>query len=112
MHKYKVIIYWSNEDGAFVAEVPELPGCSAHGDTQQAALEQIGQAMDLWLETVREEECPQRIGTRRPFVVILEHAWRVLKEGQRKALGQWLVENTPRGTNLTIPDRNTKRKTP
>lgn len=54
MHKYEVIIYWSNEDGAFVAEVPELPGCSAHGDTQQAALEQIGQAMDLWLETAQE----------------------------------------------------------
>ncbi len=112
MHKYEVIIYWSNEDGAFVAEVPELPGCSAHGDTQQAALEQIGQAMDLWLETAREEEGPQRIGTRRPFVVIPERVWRARKEGPRKALGQWLVENTPRGTNLTLPDRNTKRKTP
>ena len=38
MHKYEVIIYWSNEDGAFIAEVPELPGCSAHGDTRSAAL--------------------------------------------------------------------------
>ena len=54
MHKYEVIIYWSNEDEAFVAEVPELPGCAAHGDTQQAALAEIGQAMDLWLETARE----------------------------------------------------------
>ena len=35
MHKYEVIIYWSNEDGAFVAEAPELPGCAAHGDTQE-----------------------------------------------------------------------------
>ena len=52
--KYEIIIYWINEDGAFVAEAPELPGCAAHGDTQQAALEQIGQAMDLWLETARE----------------------------------------------------------
>ena len=59
-----------------------------------------------------EEEGPQRIGTRRPFVVIPEHVWRARKEGPRKALGQWLVENTPRGTNLTIPDRNTNRKTP
>lgn len=32
MYKYEVIIYWSDEDGAFVAEVPELPGCAAHGD--------------------------------------------------------------------------------
>ena len=37
-----------------MAEVPDLPGCAAHGDTQQAALEQIGQAMDLWLEAALE----------------------------------------------------------
>ena len=54
MHKYEIIIYRSNEDGSFVAEAPELPGYAAHGDTQQAALKQIGQAMDLWLETARE----------------------------------------------------------
>ena len=54
MHKYEVIIYWSNENGVFVAEVPELPGCAAHGDTQQATLEQIIQAIDLWLETAQE----------------------------------------------------------
>jgi predicted RNase H-like HicB family nuclease len=33
MHKYEVIIYWSQEDTAFIAEVPELPGCMAHGGT-------------------------------------------------------------------------------
>ena len=38
MTKYEVIIYWSDEDQVFVAEVPELPGCSAHGSTQEAAL--------------------------------------------------------------------------
>ena len=54
MHKYEIIIYWSNEDDAYVAEAPELPGCAAHGDTQEAALLQIGQAIDLWLETARE----------------------------------------------------------
>ena len=54
MNKYEVIIYWSNENGVFVAEVPELPGCAAHGDTQQAALKQVGEAIDLWLETARE----------------------------------------------------------
>lgn len=41
MHKYEVIIYWSNDDGTFVAEVPELPGCSAHGDTKAAALQSV-----------------------------------------------------------------------
>ena len=54
LHKYEIIIYWSNEDGVYVAEAPELPGCTAHGDTQEAALEHIGQAVDLWLETARE----------------------------------------------------------
>ena len=37
MHKYEIFIYCSKEDGAFVAEVPELPGCAAHGDTQETA---------------------------------------------------------------------------
>lgn len=54
MHKYEVIIYWSTEDGAFVAEVPELPGCMAHGDTQETALRNVNQAMDLWLSTAKE----------------------------------------------------------
>ncbi len=54
MHKYEVILYWSNTDGAFVAEVPQLSGCAAHGDTQLAALEQVNLAMDLWLETARD----------------------------------------------------------
>ena len=54
MHKYEIIIYWSNEDVTFVAEVPELPGCMAHGDTQEAALRHVNDAMDLWIETARE----------------------------------------------------------
>ena len=54
MHKYEVIIYWSNEDDTFVAEVPELPGCSAHGDTKAAALQSVEQAIDLWIDTARE----------------------------------------------------------
>ena len=54
MHKYEVIIYWSNEDDAFVADVPELPGCSAHGDTMEAALGSVERAIDLWIETARE----------------------------------------------------------
>lgn len=54
MHKYEVIIYWSQEDKSFIAEAPELPGCMAHGDTPPAALENINQAMELWLDTARE----------------------------------------------------------
>ena len=69
MHKYEIIIYWSNEDAAFVAEVPELPGCAAHGDTQEAALENIRQAMDLWIETAREfgDPIPEPKGERLMF---------------------------------------------
>lgn len=47
MHKYEIIIYWSNEDRAFIAEVPELPGCMAHGATQQEALTRANEAMQL-----------------------------------------------------------------
>ena len=66
MHKYEVVIYWSKEDGVFVAEAPELPGCMAHGSTQEAALEQINHAMELWLETAREfgDPIPQPKGQR------------------------------------------------
>jgi predicted RNase H-like HicB family nuclease len=54
MNKYEVIIYWSEEDEAFVAEVPELPGCAAHGPTQQAALASAQAAIDLWIDTAKE----------------------------------------------------------
>lgn len=54
MNKYEVIIYWSDEDGAFVAEVPELPGCAAHGSTQGAALASAQEAILLWVETAEE----------------------------------------------------------
>ena len=54
MHKYEIIIYWSNEDGVFVGEVPELPGCMAHGKTQDEVLKEVGRAVELWLETARE----------------------------------------------------------
>ncbi len=54
MYKYEIILYWSNADDAFVAEVPELPGCMAHGDTQEAALNNVNQAIGLWVETSQE----------------------------------------------------------
>ena len=58
MHKYEIILYWSEADRAFVAEVPELPGCMAHGDTQESALRHINQAMTLWIDTAREHGGP------------------------------------------------------
>lgn len=54
MDRYEIIIYWSTEDGAFIAEVPELPGCIAHGDTHEDTLANVKEAMRLWLDTARE----------------------------------------------------------
>ncbi len=54
MFKYEIILYWSNADDAFVAEVPELPGCTAHGDSQETALKNVNQAMELWIDTAKE----------------------------------------------------------
>ncbi len=53
-HKYEIILYWSNEDQAFIAEVPELPGCMAHGDDQEIALRNINDAVQFWIDTARE----------------------------------------------------------
>lgn len=54
MHKYEVILYWSDEDQVFIAEVPELPGCAAHGDSPESALANCQDAIGLWLDTARE----------------------------------------------------------
>lgn len=54
MYKYEIIIYWSDEDQAFIADVPELPGCMAHGDTPSEALSNANDAISHWIETARE----------------------------------------------------------
>jgi len=53
-YKYEVIIYWSTEDDAFIAEVPELPGCMAHGNSPSEALVSAQEAVGLWIETAQE----------------------------------------------------------
>jgi predicted RNase H-like HicB family nuclease len=53
MHRYEIIIYWSEEDQVFVAEVPELPGYMAHGDTQEAAPANAKDAIQLWIDTAQ-----------------------------------------------------------
>lgn len=52
--KYEIIIYWSGEDQAFVAEAPELPGCMADGASYQEAVAAIEVAIDEWIETARQ----------------------------------------------------------
>jgi predicted RNase H-like HicB family nuclease len=51
MTKYEIILYWSEEDQAFIAEVPELPDCAADGSTRQEALENVEMVIAEWLET-------------------------------------------------------------
>jgi predicted RNase H-like HicB family nuclease len=52
--RYEVIIYWSDEDQAFIAEVPELPGCAADGATYQEALANAEVVIQEWIETAQE----------------------------------------------------------
>jgi len=54
MSRYTVILSWSAEDGAFVAEVPELAGCAADGATRQEALANVEVVIEEWIETARE----------------------------------------------------------
>jgi predicted RNase H-like HicB family nuclease len=53
-HKYEIVIYWSEADGAFIAEVPELPGCAADGATSGEALANVDVIIQEWIETARE----------------------------------------------------------
>ena len=54
MTKYEVILYWSQEDNAFIAEVPELTGCAADGATYQEALANVEVVIQEWIETAKE----------------------------------------------------------
>ena len=52
--KYEIIIFWSEEDNEFIADVPELPGCMASGETYQAALTNAEQIIQEWIDTAKE----------------------------------------------------------
>jgi predicted RNase H-like HicB family nuclease len=52
--RYEIILYWSTEDQAFIAEVPELPGCAADGATYQEALTEVEVVIREWIETAQE----------------------------------------------------------
>ncbi len=64
MIRYEVIIYWSDEDNGFIAEIPELPGCMADGATYQEALSNVEVVMQEWIETANElgREIPEPKG--------------------------------------------------
>jgi predicted RNase H-like HicB family nuclease len=69
MSKYQITIFWSVEDQAFIADVPELPGCMAHGNTHESALANIKEAMELWVTTAKEygDQIPEPKGRRLAF---------------------------------------------
>ena len=69
MYKYEIIIYWSNEDNSFIAEVHELPGCIAHGITPEKALKNAKEAIQLWINTANEfgDPVPEPKGKRLIF---------------------------------------------
>ncbi len=66
MYRYEIIIYWSNEDDAFIAEVPELSGCMAHGSSPEKALKNAQEAIRLWIDTAKEfgDSIPEPKGSR------------------------------------------------
>ena len=66
MYKYEIIIYWSEEDKVCIAEVPELPGCNAHGKTPETALKNANEAIRLWIDTAKEfgDSVPEPKGRR------------------------------------------------
>ncbi|KCZ70704.1 hypothetical protein ANME2D_02727 [Candidatus Methanoperedens nitroreducens] len=74
MYKYAIEIFYSEEDEGYIAIVPELPGCSAFGETEEEALKEIKIAIDLWLETAKKEgrEIPKPAGKELLRVVVEE----------------------------------------
>ena len=56
INKYEIIIYWSAADNAFIAEIPELKGCVAHGDSQDEALRAVNIVAHEWLKMAKEKE--------------------------------------------------------
>lgn len=66
MYKYEIIIYWSQEDDCYIAEVPELPGCMSDGKTQMKALKNSQVVISEWIETAKEmgREIPEPKGKR------------------------------------------------
>jgi predicted RNase H-like HicB family nuclease len=58
MYRYEIIVYWSDDDEAFIAEVPELPGCAADGQTYKQAIKNAEIVIDEWIETAKELKRP------------------------------------------------------
>jgi predicted RNase H-like HicB family nuclease len=64
LNSYEMIIWWSTEDDAYVVDVPELPGCMAHGATRLAAIKNAEEAITFWIKSAKDDgiEVPQPRG--------------------------------------------------
>ncbi|EJG06780.1 Uncharacterized protein family UPF0150 [Methanofollis liminatans DSM 4140] len=73
-YKYTIEIFYSDEDGGFIAVVPELPGCSAFGVTEEGALEEVKVAIELWVTVARKEgrDIPEPLGRERLRDLLLD----------------------------------------
>ncbi len=97
MTHYEIIIYWSRDDEAFIAEVPELPGCMADGETCQEALSNAEIIIREWIETARELNRPvpepgrkRRIGLDMPDDLLISVA---AEAGHReKSVSEWIID--------------------
>ena len=82
MYRYAIEIFYSEEDDGYIAVVPELPGCSAFGETEENALQEVKVAMELWLTTAKKEgrKIPQPHG-KELLSTLYENAFRTSTTG-------------------------------
>jgi predicted RNase H-like HicB family nuclease len=72
MKHYAIIVYWSDEDGVWIAEAPDLDPCAAHGETREEAVAELSIAMEAWLDVARERGLPIPEPRYRPTTVAAE----------------------------------------
>ena len=65
-HRYHINVFWSDEDACWIASVPDLHPCSAHGDSPQEAVQEVGVAIELWLDWARDKGISIPEATYRP----------------------------------------------
>lgn len=94
INKYRINIYWSDEDQVFIAEVPDLPGCITHGETRASARANAKKAIEGWIETANKfgDPIPKPKEERVTFNTLAESNYTLLI-GRRKAA---LRRNNPR----------------
>jgi len=73
MHDYHINIFYSDEDGGYIADIPDLDSCSAFGATPEQALAEVTQAKQAWLETARQSGKPVPSPRYRPIIYQVAH---------------------------------------